>query len=187
MLAAWMKLQGGLLFLSSAPLVITLFISTIPVLSDDRLLSGWCHIVFCLQQGQRGQGRAGIMLSAWKMCEGMQTKHSTSVDKTQPCSLGEVLLSKAEAQGLGRLSVSCQGPHELWCRSIQKNIYLYLLACVSLSQNGFIVSVTPSILGEGTTCHFTTLYRFIFQLVVATKHSSNDNMHKLFNEKCSMI
>lgn len=174
MLAAWMKLQGGLLFLSSAPLVITLFISTIPVLSDDRLLSGWCHI-------------AGIMLSAWKMCEGMQTKHSTSVDKTQPCSLGEVLLSKAEAQGLGRLSVSCQGPHELWCRSIQKNIYLYLLACVSLSQNGFIVSVTPSILGEGTTCHFTTLYRFIFQLVVATKHSSNDNMHKLFNEKCSMI
>lgn len=69
----------------------------------------------------------------------------------------------------------------------KKKVYLCFLvfASLPLSQNGFIVSVTSSILvsilAERGTCHFTTLYRFIFQPVVAKLHSSNDNVQQLFS------
>lgn len=82
----------------------------------------------------------------------------------------------------------------MWCSSsIHINVYLYFLVSASLSlfQNGLIVSVTPSILvsilAEWKTCHFTALYRFIFQPVVAKWHSSNDNVCKLFNGRCGII
>lgn len=49
-------------------------------------------------------------------------------------------------------------------------MFMYYLL-LSLSLNGFIVSVTPSILvsilGDSNTCHFAALYRFISQPVIA--------------------
>lgn len=166
-----------LLFLSSAPLCFYAGISSIPVLSDDRLLSGqsityW--VFFRLHQGQRGRGRAGMMLSASKMCAVIRTKHSASVDRAQPCSLGDVRLFICTSWRLGQ--AKCALPWASWNMMQQhtdKCLYLYFLmfASLSLSQNAFIVSVTTSILAsvlaERKTCHFTALYRFIFQPVIA--------------------
>lgn len=69
-------------------------ISSIPVLSDDRLLSGQ-SATYCFLSSvgtERGRGRAGMMLSASKICAGIRTKHSASVDRNPPCNLGDVRL-----------------------------------------------------------------------------------------------
>uniref|UniRef100_A0A665VH20 Cadherin-4 n=1 Tax=Echeneis naucrates TaxID=173247 RepID=A0A665VH20_ECHNA len=66
-------------------------------------------------------------------------------------------------------------------------LYFLVFAALPLSQNGFIVSVTSSILvsilADGETCHLPALYRCIFQCAVERYHSSNDKIRKLFHAK----
>lgn len=120
---------------------------------DDRVVSG---------QSVAWEDRDGrkACLSA-KICAGMQTKHSSSMDKTQLCSLGGNLTFWGRSWGLGQAQVSCQR-QELWCSRIHRNVYLYFPVPASITLLKPVVTPGILLLAE-KTFHFTALCKVTFQ------------------------
>lgn len=137
---------------------------------DDRVVSG---------QSVAWEDRDGrkACLSA-KICAGMQTKHSSSMDKTQLCSLGGNLTFWGRSWGLGQAQVSCQR-QELWCSRIHRDVYLYFPVPASITLLKPVVTLTPGILLLAEkTFHFTALCKITFKPGMA-KIISNERLRKI--------
>lgn len=137
---------------------------------DDRVVYG---------QSVAWEDRDGrkACLSA-KICAGMQTKHSSSMDKTQLCSLGGNLTFWGRSWGLGQAQVSCQR-QELWCSCIHRDVYLYFPVPASITLLEPVVTLTPGILLLAEkTFHFTALCKITFKPGMA-KIISNERLRKM--------